>query len=161
MQTKKQNSQSDNSLISLRQARQKIEEIKPLTPEMAHINDSVGRITVADIVAVSDCPSTDASLKDSFAVVSTDITQASKEHPVTLQIVGTLTAGQDRGSLTVSSGNTVRVMTEVVQLFCRRAKNHNGGIGFNGIAAKSNSVKTILFGSSDCGEHVLNPVWLN
>jgi molybdopterin molybdotransferase len=79
-----------------------------------HINDGVGRITATEIIAVSDCPSTDASLKDGFAVVSADIAGASRQLPVTLQVVGTLTAGQDKEGLVVSSGNTVRIMTGAV-----------------------------------------------
>ncbi|MEA2115929.1 MAG: gephyrin-like molybdotransferase Glp [Thermodesulfobacteriota bacterium] len=111
MQTPQQNSLADRSLISLEEARQIIGEIEPLAPELVHINDGVGRITATDTAAVSDCPSTDASLKDGFAVVSADIDGASRKHPVTLQVVGTLTAGQDKEGLEVSSGNTVRIMT--------------------------------------------------
>ena len=111
MQTTQQNSLADRSLISLEEARIIIGEILPLAPEPVHINDGVGRITTADVAAVSDCPSTDSSLKDGFAVVSADIAGASRKHPVTLQVVGTLTAGQDREGLVVSSGNTVRIMT--------------------------------------------------
>ena len=111
MQTTQQNSLADRSLIGLEEARQIIGEIVPLAPEPVHINDGVGRITAAEIIAVSDCPSTDASLKDGFAVVSADIAGASREHPVTLQVVGTLTAGQDKEGLVVSSGYTVRIMT--------------------------------------------------
>ncbi|MBW2329324.1 MAG: molybdopterin molybdotransferase MoeA, partial [Deltaproteobacteria bacterium] len=111
MQTPQQNSLVDRSLISLEEARKIIGEILPLAPEPVHINDGVGRITTADVAAVSDCPSTDSSLKDGFAVVSADIAGASRKHPVTLQVVGTLTAGQDKEGLVVSSGNTVRIMT--------------------------------------------------
>ncbi|MBW1750929.1 MAG: molybdopterin molybdotransferase MoeA, partial [Deltaproteobacteria bacterium] len=111
MQTPQQNSLVDRSLISLEEARKIIGEISPLAPEPVHINDGVGRITAAEIIAVSDCPSTDASLKDGFAVVSADIAGTSRKHSVTLQVVGTLTAGQDKEGLVVSSGNTVRIMT--------------------------------------------------
>ena len=111
MQTTQQNSQVDRSLISLEEARKIIGEISPLAPEPVHINDGVGRITATDTVAISNCTSTDASLKDGFAVVSADITEASRQHPKTLQVVGTLTAGQDTKGLAVSSGKTVRIMT--------------------------------------------------
>jgi len=111
MQTTQQNSQVDRSLISLDEARKIIGEISPLAPEPVHINDGVGRITATDTAAISNCPSTDASLKDGFAVVSADITEASRQHPKTLQVVGTLTAGQDTKGLAVSSGKTVRIMT--------------------------------------------------
>ena len=111
MQTKQQNSFAGRSLISLEKARQIIREISPLAPEMVPINSGVGRVTAVDVAAVSDCPSTDASLKDGFAVVSADIAGASREHSVTLQVIGTLTAGQDQAGRVVSSGNTVRIMT--------------------------------------------------
>ncbi len=105
---------ADRCLIPLQEARRKIEQIRPLKPEMVHINDSVGRITACEVRAVSDCPSTDASLKDGFAVVSTDIAGATEEKPVSLQVIGTLTAGQKPGDLRVTTGKTVRVMTGAV-----------------------------------------------
>ncbi len=111
MVTPKKNRLAERSLISLQEARRIIGEISALAPEHVHIDDGVGRIAAADVAAVSDCPSIDASLKDGFAVVSADIEGASRKHPKSLQVVGTLTAGQDREGLSVSSGKTVRIMT--------------------------------------------------
>jgi molybdopterin molybdotransferase len=61
--------------------------------------------------AKNDCPSVDASLKDGFAVLSTEIESASPDHHVNLSVVGSLTAGADRTGRHVTPGNAVRIMT--------------------------------------------------
>ena len=111
MQIKKQKHMPDNALISLEKARRRVAEIQPLSPRQVRCAEGMGRITAADVRAVSDCPSTDASLKDGFAVVSADIAGASREHPVTLQVTGVLTAGQDPAAQYVEPGSTIRIMT--------------------------------------------------
>jgi len=111
MQKKKQQHMSGNSLISLEKARRRITEIQPLPPEQVELQEGKGRITAGEVRAVSACPSTDASLKDGLAVVSADIAGASGEHPVTLQVTGLLTAGQDPADYSVKLGSAVRIMT--------------------------------------------------
>ena len=111
MQKKKQKPLSGSALISLEKARRIVSDIQPLSPEWVDIPDGMDRITANDVIAVSDCPSTDASLKDGFAVVSSDIAGASREHPVTLKVTGLLTAGQDLSDVFVEPGKTIRIMT--------------------------------------------------
>jgi len=111
MHRKKQKYLPGGSLISLERARRIVSQIQPLEREKVVIEDGVGRITAGDVAAVSDCPSTDASLKDGFAVVSTDIAGAAEDHPVTLQVVGLLTAGQEPVDQVVAPGKSVRIMT--------------------------------------------------
>ena len=111
MQMKKQKPLSGSALISLDKARRIVSAIQPLSPEWVDIPDAMGRITVRDVSAVSDCPSTDASLKDGFAVISSDISGASSEHPAILKVAGLLTAGQDPADLVVEPGKTIRIMT--------------------------------------------------
>ncbi len=101
-------------LISLDEARQTIERLDPLNSESVAIASGVGRITARDAVAVSACPSSDSSLKDGFAVVSSDIAGATKEQAVRLTIDGTVTAGEGNCELVVRPGRTVRIMTGAV-----------------------------------------------
>jgi len=70
----------------------------------------VGRVLAEDVVARVDCPSVSTSRKDGFAVVAEDLAQADEQHPVRLNVLGNLSAG-DRRPLTIQRGQTVRVTT--------------------------------------------------
>jgi molybdopterin molybdotransferase len=59
------------------------------------ITESVGRIAAGNIAARISNPSGDVSLKDGFAVKSSDITEATPEKPVRLRIIGNSFAGSD------------------------------------------------------------------
>jgi molybdopterin molybdotransferase len=99
-------------MISLQQAHQHIRELTPLAPETTLLQKSLGLVCAEDVHAVTNCPSVDASLKDGFALLSADIADASPERPVTLSVVGSLTAGDDAGSVCpVTSGAAIRIMT--------------------------------------------------
>ena len=58
-----------------------------------HIPEGVGRISAEDLTARISNPSSDVSLKDGFAVKSSDIAEASPEKPVRLRIIGESFAG--------------------------------------------------------------------
>ncbi len=70
----------------------------------------VGRVLAEDVVARVDCPSVSTSRKDGFAVVAEDLAQADEQHPVRLNVLGSLSAG-DRRPLAIQRGQTVRVTT--------------------------------------------------
>jgi len=73
--------------------------------------DKAGGFTVAeDCRALVDCPSATASLKDGYAVISTDLREASGDNPVRLRIAGMISAGDD-SELVVKPGLAVKVMT--------------------------------------------------
>jgi molybdopterin molybdotransferase len=57
-----------------------------------------------------DVPSADISLKDGYAVLSSDLVYASGSDPVTLQVTGQLMAGS-REPLSVTAGAAVRIMS--------------------------------------------------
>ncbi len=97
-------------MISLEQARKKIGELVPLAPERIGLSQALGRVCHRDIVAVTDCPSVSASLKDGYAVRSGDVDRASPDCPVVLRCQGTATAGGDFPGR-VGPGQTVRIMT--------------------------------------------------
>lgn len=78
--------------------------------ERVHLSVSDGRYLAEDIVADHPVPPFDRSPLDGFAIQSQDSKNASKDHPVTLEIVGTVGAGhQFEGTL--EAGQAVRVMT--------------------------------------------------
>ncbi len=72
--------------------------------------DSAGRILAEDISAEVDSPSVSTSRKDGFAVVSADLENASRDNPVYLKLVGSLSAG-DRRPVILNPGEAVRVTT--------------------------------------------------
>ena len=78
--------------------------------EILPLSQLTGRILAEDIVAQVDCPSLSTSRKDGYAVSSKDLSAASHQNPVKLNLVGSLTAG-DPSKLKISSGQMVRVTT--------------------------------------------------
>lgn len=69
-----------------------------------------GQVLAEDIFSGLSLPQKDSSIPDGYAVRSTDIRNASKSHPVTLQIVETVRAGQIAVK-TILPGTTIRIMT--------------------------------------------------
>ena len=98
-------------MISLSQAHQQIRMLSPLKPLPVPLDKALGLICAVEIRAVTNCPTVDSSLKDGFAVLSTDIADATAEHPILLTVAGSLTAGDDTDRLSVKSGTAVRIMT--------------------------------------------------
>jgi molybdopterin molybdotransferase len=78
--------------------------------EILPLNQLTGKILAENIVARVDSPSSTSSRKDGYAVISTDLTGASRETPVKLTVVGKLAAG-DSAKLKIASGQAVRVTT--------------------------------------------------
>lgn len=74
------------------------------------VDEACGFVVAEDCHAVVDCPSTTTSMKDGYAVISSDVLEASKENPVKLDLLGMVSAGDD-SNLIVEHGKTVKVMT--------------------------------------------------
>ena len=87
--------------------------IRVLKPAPMPVHEVCGLVAAEDLRAVVDCPSATSSLRDGFAVVSSDITQASRENGIPLRISGTLAAG-DPTLKTVQPGETVEILTGAV-----------------------------------------------
>lgn len=98
-------------MISLNQAQQEIATLQPLAPVVVSLDKALGLVCSEDVFAVSNCPSVDSSVKDGFAVISTDIDCASEAFPVELSVVGSLMAGDDNSLLRVVQKKAVRIMT--------------------------------------------------
>lgn len=84
--------------------------IQPLSSERVALDALVGRVAFSDIRALVDVPSADISLKDGYAVLSSDLVHASGSSPVTLRMAGRLAAGS-HGSFSVTSGVAVKIMS--------------------------------------------------
>ena len=98
-------------MISLDEAHRLIGSLPPLAPVDTPLTQALGHVSAQDVYALSSCPSVDSSLKDGFAVWASDIDHASEGAPVVLSVVGSLAAGDGRGSVEVTPGKAVRIMT--------------------------------------------------
>ena len=84
--------------------------VSRLGSELIPLLDSVGRTAAEDVAALVDSPSVDASIKDGYAVLSNDVEHASVTNPVTLEVVGSLGAGE-RAHISVEQGKAIRILS--------------------------------------------------
>jgi molybdopterin molybdotransferase len=84
--------------------------VESLATQQVELLDGLDHALGEDIFSKVDSPSIDASMKDGYAVISTEVQTASREHPVRLKLVDTLAAGDSR-SLLVQPQTAVRVLT--------------------------------------------------
>ncbi len=78
--------------------------------ETLPVDRAVGRIVAKPVYARVDSPSVDASLKDGYAVVSSDLVRAAPDNPVKLRVSGHVAAGDSCGA-TVAPGSAVRILS--------------------------------------------------
>lgn len=78
--------------------------------EKVNLVNASGRITAEDIRAPFSVPSYPKSAMDGYAVISEDVTGASKEAPVHLRVTGQINAG-DPANFACTPGTAVRIMT--------------------------------------------------
>ncbi|MFD2993294.1 gephyrin-like molybdotransferase Glp [Fictibacillus nanhaiensis] len=78
--------------------------------EKISINECDNRILAEDLTATHDVPPFDRSPYDGFAIRSEDTKHASLDHPIILNVVETIGAGQV-AEQEVKSGTAVRIMT--------------------------------------------------
>ena len=87
-----------------------IHRLLPPNAVSTPVDKAGGFVVAEDCRAVVDCPSTTASLKDGYAVISSDLKGASGDNSVKLRIAGMIGAGDD-SELVVKPGLAVKVMT--------------------------------------------------
>jgi len=98
-------------MISVAEAHKIIDDhITRLALEMVSINDTVGRVLAAEIIASFPQPRFDNSAMDGFAVRASDTKGASKKSPIDLKMVGVVSAGSP-GDVVVSTGQCAQCMT--------------------------------------------------
>lgn len=98
-------------MLSVEEARQQmLESIRVLPTEKRGILECAGYVLAEELHAKENIPPFDNSAMDGFAVLSTDVRDASKENPVILSVIETIAAGY-APEKQVSSGNAARIMT--------------------------------------------------
>ncbi|MGB1253799.1 MAG: gephyrin-like molybdotransferase Glp [Candidatus Promineifilaceae bacterium] len=81
-----------------------------LDSETVDLLDALGRVLASVVVAQNDLPSFDNSAMDGYVLLSADSQSATRETPVTLQVVGDIAAGT-WPDLTLVAGQAARIMT--------------------------------------------------
>ena len=84
--------------------------VNRLGSELIPVMNSVGRTAAENVAALVDSPSVDASIKDGYAVVSNDVKHASPTNPVTLEVIGSLDAGEN-SHISVKRGKAIRILS--------------------------------------------------
>lgn len=98
-------------LLSVHDALERIlSSFTPVTSGMLPLAKASGRILAADISAGLDLPSFDNSTMDGFAVISTDVNNASQDSPQMLPVIIDIPAGS-HNSLPIQTGQAARIMT--------------------------------------------------
>ncbi len=98
-------------LLTVHEARlQLLSGFKPLGTIEIPFYEGLGRVLAETIYAKEDIPLFPNSSMDGFAVLSADVSQASKNNPISLPIGGEIAAGSSIQS-TLRSGTVLRIMT--------------------------------------------------
>ena len=84
--------------------------VQPLPTEEVALDDALGRVAGEDVVAAAPLPGFVNAAMDGYAVRARDTAGASRDEPVTLDVVGEVAAGA-RGTAEVGPGAAVRIMT--------------------------------------------------
>jgi molybdopterin molybdotransferase len=84
--------------------------VSPGEAEVLPLDQLTGKILAQDIAAKVDSPSVTTSCKDGYAIVSSDLSEATSEKPAELVLVGQLSAG-DVSDFHIIGGQAVRVTT--------------------------------------------------
>ena len=82
----------------------------PMSAENVSVDRAVGRVAAADVRARVDSPSVDASLKDGYAVIASDLAGAAFDHPVSLRVIGRVAAG-DTPAQAMEPGQALRILS--------------------------------------------------
>ncbi|MXY43215.1 MAG: molybdopterin molybdotransferase MoeA [Dehalococcoidia bacterium] len=98
-------------MISVEDARERILGFfSQLGTEECAISDALGQVLTEDIVGKFDVPPWDNSAMDGYALQAPDIADAHPDAPVTLDVIGSIAAG-DVPSQSVKQGAAIRIMT--------------------------------------------------
>jgi len=87
-----------------------LEAVEPLPAEEVGLFESVDRVAASPLHSLVHSPSSDVSRKDGYAVLYSEVRDATDTNPVRLRLIGSAAAGGAR-TITISPGTTVRVLT--------------------------------------------------
>lgn len=98
-------------MIKVSEAQKQIlDSLFTLSIETIKIEHSLDRILAETVIADQDSPSFDNSSMDGIAVITADIKNASREDPITLDLVGAIPAG-DVSNNKIKHGQAMQIMT--------------------------------------------------
>jgi molybdopterin molybdotransferase len=98
-------------VIPLEEARARVVAgCQPLEPREVALDDALGCVTAAPIVAQEDVPPFANTAMDGYAVRAEDVAEASADHPARLKLTGVLPAGA-APSRPVGPGEALQIMT--------------------------------------------------
>ena len=101
----------DNTLTSVEKHLADIlTTITPMMPTRLGLAEAEGLVLAQDVTATQALPAFDNSAMDGYAVHAEDVLAASEQSPVTLPVVGEITAG-DTGAYALAQGSAIRIMT--------------------------------------------------
>lgn len=87
-----------------------LKHIKALDMVETSLDKSVGFVSAKELQAHVDSPSVDVSMKDGYAVNSSDVSGATAKKPTCLRLVGVSSAGQ-KDRFAIETGTAVRILT--------------------------------------------------
>lgn len=87
-----------------------LDRLETLAGIRVELLDGLNQALAEDILAKVDSPSIDASLKDGYAVISSEVESATREHPVRFKLADCLAAGERR-KVQVRPQTAIRVLT--------------------------------------------------
>lgn len=100
-----------DTFVKIDDARERVlNAVKKVGTCQVPLGEAFGRILAMDVVAKENVPSFDRSPLDGYAYRACDVTNASKENPITLKVVDYIQAG-DVSHVPVTEGTAVRLMT--------------------------------------------------
>jgi len=99
------------SLLSVNEARSRIlSHFEPVGTETLPLAECARRVLAADVTAQNNLPSFDNSSMDGFAVIASDLRDATPDSPRTLEVVADIPAGTSP-DVTLVRGQAARIMT--------------------------------------------------
>ena len=98
--------------LEIEQAQELLQaQVKPVEEtEEVSLTDALGRVLAEDVIALRDQPPFPRSPLDGYAFRGAESEGAAKEHPVTLQVVGKIYAGEAFDGI-IESGQALKLMT--------------------------------------------------
>jgi molybdopterin molybdotransferase len=87
-----------------------LDNISCLAPKETTLLQAAGLVAASDLTSQVDAPSSDISLKDGYALISSQVDGASRDNPVRLNVLGTLGAGE-YDEYRVEPGSALNILT--------------------------------------------------
>ncbi|MFH0959470.1 MAG: molybdopterin molybdotransferase MoeA [Pseudomonadota bacterium] len=87
-----------------------MDNVPTLPKEWVDTGKALNRVLAGSVKAAVDSPSVDSSIKDGYAVISSDLAEASALQPVELGLVGSIGAGT-RSKKAIAPGTAMRILS--------------------------------------------------